>query len=183
MSEEKSGFNFMKGCAIGCAGLIVLAILAAGGLWYFVSQSMEAGRVAIADQIQTDFNTQLEEANIPEERIDLMTELVRLATDDNTSFAMVLMCATAYGTALGNDSDMDEAERYNVVEVVIDFVSEDPGAGFIKMGTFISENPEYGDLFENLEDRGNSGDFEFGDDNDDEVSEPPNDDSEADGTQ
>jgi hypothetical protein len=169
MASEKGGFNWVMGCGIGCGGLILVALLGVGGIWYAANQAMEAGKIAIVEEIESDFAAQLEEVNIPEEHIDLIADLVSLAADEDTSFAMVLMCAVAYDVGVDGDADMEDAERYKIVQDVIDFVSEDPGAGFIKMGTFISENPEYEDLFNDLESRGNSGDFTF---DDDDYSEP-----------
>jgi hypothetical protein len=179
MSSEKKGFNWVMGCGIGCGGLILIGILAVGGIWIAVNRGMEAGRIAIAEEIQSDFATQLADAAIPEEHVELMTDLVGLATDEGTSFAMVLMCAVAYDTAVGENSDMDDEQRYEIVEDVVAFVSEDPSASFIKMGNFINDNPEYGELFEDLDDRGNSADFSFGGSNEEEEETPaPAEDSE-----
>jgi hypothetical protein len=157
--SEKGGFNWAMGCAIGCGGLIVLGLVAAGGLYFVASKGMEAGRVAIVEELQSDFEERMAEGEIPEDRRGLMTNLVDLATDDDTSLAMLLMCSAAYEVGVETDDDMDDEKRVAMIQKVIEFVSEDPSAGFIKMGTFMEQNPEYSDIFENLD--GNT--FEFGD--------------------
>ena len=156
--SEKSGFNWIMACSVGCAGMIVLAIVAVVGLFFLARAGMDAARAgmdaktpAIAEALQEDFDFRLASTAIPEERVEIMTSLVDLATDEDISYAMIIMCSKAYRVGVEPQSGMTDEERYAIVQAVVEFVSEDPGAGFIAMGMFMVQHPSYGDIFANLD--------------------------------
>jgi len=161
MSSDSGIPGWAKGCAIGCAGLVVLGIVGAVGLFMAASKGLEALNSEIGDQIQRDFDEQLADGNIPEEHIPLMTDLVEIANNEEISFGMILMCAAAYDTVVNDDSDMDEAEAYEMVQVVYDHVKENPEASVFTIDEFIDEYPAYEEIFENIDAESGSFNFNF----------------------
>jgi hypothetical protein len=136
---------------VGCAGMIVLAIVAVVGLFFLARAGMDAKTPAIAEALQEDFDFRLASTAIPEERVEIMTSLVDLATDEDISYTMIIMCSKAYRVGVEPQSGMTDEERYAIVQAVVEFVSEDPGAGFIAMGMFMVQHPSYEDIFANLD--------------------------------
>ncbi len=148
--RQKSGMpGWLMGCGIGCA-LVALAavvgIVLVGGLGYFVvKKGMEEGKGELIAQLNAEYEKQIQNNAIAEEHRPVFDELHALGTDTTTSFPAVLMCLVAMQSTL-EDGQVSE-EDVKLATEVRDFVKNNPQAGFISMGTFMTEHPEFQKMF------------------------------------
>ena len=149
--QQKSGMpGWLMGCGIGC-GLVALAavvgIVVVGGLGYFVvKKGMDEGKDEFIAQLNAEYEKQIQNNAIAEEHRPLFDELHALGTDAATSFPAVLMCLVAIQSTL-EDGQVSE-EDVKLATEVRDFVKNNPQAGFISMGTFLTEHPEFQKMFD-----------------------------------
>lgn len=148
--QEKSGMpGWLMGCGIGCGVLIIaiiVGVVLVGGLGYFAMKKvMEEGKGEVVAELNTQYDTYIENGAIPAEHRPLYDELRDLAVSDASSFPAVLMCFVAIQASF-EDGEVTEQEVQIATEVR-DFVKKDPQVGWIGMGTFFAEHPEFEQAF------------------------------------
>jgi hypothetical protein len=142
--QEKQGMGWLKGCAIGCAVVVVLGGIGVAGVTYFgyhaMSKVMDEGKVEMQGQMADSYATWQAEGQIPEAHAPLFEEALVLANSEEATFSVVTICFTSI-SAVMEDGEVSE-EEVETLQKVVQWVAENPAAGIVEMGQFFSENPE-----------------------------------------
>jgi hypothetical protein len=117
-----------------------------GGFGYFaMKQVLEEAKPEVIEEINKTYDKYVEDGVIPDEHRPLYDELHEIGTDETSSLQAILMCLVAIEASL-EDGEVTEKEIQLATEVR-DFVKENPQVGWIGMGTFFGEHPEFEEAF------------------------------------
>ncbi len=147
-SKAGSKNVLLKGCAIGCGALIVLAIFAGIGGYYLFQSGMSKVATAMSEQLVSDFDAMKEAGTVPQEHLALYQELVDDTQKPEASFSAVVL-ATAVVKSHLEDGSVDATELEEA-EVTRDFLAENPGLGLMKLETFVAEHEGIRQKVENV---------------------------------
>lgn len=155
MGEKKGGFNWLMGCGIGCAVLIVIAVIAGICIYFVIQKGLETARVEMSKQMQKEYDKAVEGGKVPEEHRELLDSLMAITHREDAGFFGVLMAGGAAMDALA-DGEIDE-EELTMLTAVKEFLELNPAPNPVAMGQFMEKHPELDFDMQQMQQQGGQG--------------------------
>ena len=158
MNEQEGGFNWWKGCGIGCAVIILLLVVAAVGGYFFVMRTVNIAGEAMKDDFSRAYPKLKEEGKIPDEHVELYDSLFEISQSEQTGFV-------GFGAIIGammlsledNAVEEEEVEMLNEIKL---FFEKNPSPNLMEIGKFVEKHPELKTRFEHMQKKQNAFKFE-----------------------
>jgi len=147
--QSGGGSKWLWGCGIGCGVLLVLLIAVAVVMYFVVRTGLDTMGDMASQQLEENYETMREQADIPEEYQAVYDELVSIATGDEASpWVRVLALPVVLGTL--EDGEVSE-EEFEMVQHVVNVFRENPDAGLMDLQRIFEEHPELYESFEQIQ--------------------------------
>ncbi|MBX7257799.1 MAG: hypothetical protein K1Y02_15665 [Candidatus Hydrogenedentes bacterium] len=138
--NEKQQKTLLLGCGVGCGVIILVAIVLLIVSMILFPRFLESKAPAIAESIQRDYADLKTAGRVPAENVAEYDALANLSTEAKPGFWGLLVIKAALDNHLadGKVSADEKAEAAKLTE----FMKANPGAGFFKIKSFVSEHPD-----------------------------------------
>jgi hypothetical protein len=150
--EQRPGFGWGKGCAIGCAVVLLILVVAGVAIWILVQRGMDSAREATQAQVLRAYANFQEQVEITAEQEALIEDLVTHSQRDDIGFAAVLVSGGTVLVVL--DDGVIDDEDVALMQDVKTEIDANPDPGWVEMGELMNQHPELQQKMQNLQGSG-----------------------------
>lgn len=143
--------GWLMGCGIGCAILVLGVAVAVAGIGWFGYRLVGTAKGEVVKEFRANYDKLIEDGKVPEEYRPMLDHIVEIAEREDSSFWAATIGMTAVMSSL-EDGVVSEKEAHLLTELR-DFLSNNPGVGFIGLGKFLSAHPELQEDFDAAQER------------------------------
>lgn len=140
------GFNWLAGCAIAAALVLIVLFVSVFAVSRVVKKGFEEGKKQLVVEFAVRYTEWNEKKLIPETAALAFEEIANVTQRDDVSFWTVLLCLVASENVL-EDGSVSEAETESLNDLAA-FVKPNPGAGLSDFTAFLQTHPDFKGVFE-----------------------------------
>ena len=148
---QGSGSGWLKGCAIGCGVILLLAVAAAVGVYVWINKMAEQGKVEMQGEVKKVYESVMPELQVDSEDFPFIDELYAHSQREGLNPSASMLSSVMVLSILEDGKVVEEEQA--VAEEIAGLLREEPNPGMVQVLTWLGSHPE---LQQRLQNMGNS---------------------------